>query len=99
MNEDDPAVSGGVVTCGGLVEMGESRTPRPEPAAEDHYERVRCFVVDPGVPTSAPWPRIQSRPLAGLLPGYVTLTRSASSLDDASTAREDEAASTLTLRP
>jgi hypothetical protein len=24
-----------------LVEMGESRTPRPEPFAGDHYERVR----------------------------------------------------------
>ena len=29
-----------------LVEMGESRTPRPEPFAGDHYERVRWFVVD-----------------------------------------------------
>ena len=29
-----------------LVEMGESRTPRPERSAEDHYERVRCFVVN-----------------------------------------------------
>ena len=26
--------------------MGESRTPRPKPVARDHYERVRCFVVD-----------------------------------------------------
>ncbi len=30
-----------------VVEMGESRTPRPERSAEDHYERVRCFVVIP----------------------------------------------------
>jgi len=29
-----------------VVEMGESRTPRPEPFAGDHYERVRWFVVD-----------------------------------------------------
>ena len=29
-----------------LVEMGESRTPRPEPFSGDHYERVRWFVVD-----------------------------------------------------
>jgi hypothetical protein len=29
-----------------LVEMGESRTPRPEPSAEDHYECVRWFIVD-----------------------------------------------------
>jgi len=28
---------------GGVVEMGESRTPRPEPFAWIHYERVRCF--------------------------------------------------------
>ena len=26
---------------GVMVEMGESRTPRPEPFAGDHYERVR----------------------------------------------------------
>jgi len=26
-----------------LVEMGESRTPRPEPFGRDHYERVRSF--------------------------------------------------------
>jgi hypothetical protein len=25
----------------GMVEMGESRTPRPETFAGDHYERVR----------------------------------------------------------
>ena len=31
---------------GWLVEMGESRTPRPGPFAGDHYERVRWFVVD-----------------------------------------------------
>jgi hypothetical protein len=30
-----------------VVEMGESRTPRPRPLTRDHYERVRCFVVDP----------------------------------------------------
>ena len=29
-----------------MVEMGESRTPRPEPFVGDHYERVRWFVVD-----------------------------------------------------
>lgn len=28
-----------------LVEMGESRTPRPEPSAGDHYERVQRFDV------------------------------------------------------
>jgi|GEM_PF-1158601 len=50
-------------------------------------------------PTSAPCGGLQSRPLSGLTPGYVTLTGSASSLIDASTAHEDEAASTLTLLP
>lgn len=34
-------------TSAELVEMGESRTPRPEPSAEDHYERSRWFIVDP----------------------------------------------------
>ena len=29
-----------------VVEMGESRTPRPEPFAGIHYECVRSFVVD-----------------------------------------------------
>jgi hypothetical protein len=37
--------------------------------------------------------------LAGFTPSYVALARSASSLYDASAAREDEAVSTLTLRP
>ena len=64
-----------------------------------YYERVRCFVVDPGG-----WHRhhpsgLQSRSLAGFAPGYATMTLSASPLDDASTARGEKAASTLTLRP
>ena len=50
-------------------------------------------------PASAPSRRAQSRPLAGFASSYVTLPRGASPLDDASTARGDEAASTLTLRP
>ena len=36
-----PSVRDGVEQGGVLVEMGESRTPRPEPSAEDHYERIR----------------------------------------------------------
>ena len=28
-----------------VVEMGESRTPRPEPITGTHYERSRWFVV------------------------------------------------------
>src|SRR3954452_5012198 len=50
--------------------------------------------------TSAPCRTIQSRvPRSGLTPDYVTLVRIAASLHDASTAREAEAASTLTLLP
>jgi hypothetical protein len=38
-----------------VVEMGESRTPRPEPFASSHYERVRSF-------SSTPGPRIGTLP-------------------------------------
>src|SRR6188474_3864578 len=49
---------------------------------------------------SAPCRTVQSRaPRSGLTPDYVTLVRIAASLDDASTTREAEAASTLTLLP
>jgi hypothetical protein len=49
---------------------------------------------------SAPSPGVQSRvPRSGLFPDYATLIRFAAPLHDASTAREAEAASTLTLRP
>jgi len=50
-------------------------------------------------PASAPCGELQSRPLSGFAPGYVTLPGSASPLNDASTAHGDEAASTLTLLP
>jgi len=31
-----------------VVEMGESRTPRPKPVTRTHYERVRCLIsTDP----------------------------------------------------
>jgi hypothetical protein len=47
---------------------------------------------------SAPCRTVQSRaPRSGLTPDYATLIRIAASLNDASTARETEAASTLTL--
>ena len=50
--------------------------------------------------TSAPCRAVQSRaPRSGLTPDYVTLIRIAASLDDASTTREAEVASTLTLLP
>ena len=49
---------------------------------------------------SAPCRTIQSRaPRSGLTPDYATLVRIASPLDDASTTREEEVASTLTLLP
>ena len=53
----------------------------------------------PGRP-SAGYRSVQSRvPRSGLTPDYATLIRIAASLSDASTAREAEAASTLTLPP
>ena len=49
---------------------------------------------------SAPCRTVQSRaPRSGLTPDYVTLVRIAASLHDASTTREAEVASTLTLLP
>ena len=50
--------------------------------------------------TSAPCRAVQSRvPRSGLTPDYATLIRIAASLSDASTTREAEVASTLTLPP
>lgn len=50
--------------------------------------------------TSAPCRAVQSRaPRSGLTPDYATLVRIAASLHDASTTREAEVASTLTLLP
>jgi hypothetical protein len=50
--------------------------------------------------TSAPCRTVQSRvPRSGLSPDYATLIRIAASLSDASTTRETEVASTLTLLP
>jgi len=46
---DEPRVSRRPRPASGgkeVVEMGESRTPRPEPLTGNHYERVRWFVVD-----------------------------------------------------
>ena len=50
--------------------------------------------------TSAPCRAVQSRvPRSGLTPDYASLIRIAAPLDDASTTREAEVASTLTLLP
>ena len=83
-----------------LVEMGESRTPRPEPFAGIQLRAYPMICRRPPGRASALCPAVQSRaPRSGLSPDYVTLVRTASSLDDASTTHEEEAASTLTLPP
>jgi hypothetical protein len=85
--------------CRDLVEMGESRTPRPEPSAEDQLRACpMIYRRAAGLPSAASR-SFQSRPLAGFTPDYVTLIQSASPLNDASTAHGEEAASTLTLPP
>jgi hypothetical protein len=82
------------------VEMGESRTPRPEPFVRDQLRACPMICRQPPGLPSAGSLTVQSRALrSGLLPDYATLVEAASSLDDASTAREEEAASTLTLPP
>jgi hypothetical protein len=55
-----------------LVEMGESRTPRPEPFAWNHYERVRWFSSTGGRPSAGFRPVHSRVPRSGLAPGYVT---------------------------
>jgi len=82
-----------------LVEMGESRTPRPEPSAEDQLRACPMVCRQPiRLPSAASRP-VQSRPLSGFASDYATLLGGASPLNDASTAHGDEAASTLTLPP
>src|SRR6266542_1817630 len=79
--------------------MGESRTPRPEPFVRDQLRACPMVCRRPGGRSSATCRPVQSRPFAGFAPNYATLLRSASSLHDASTTREEEVASTLTLPP
>ena len=93
-----PPVAGGGAN-NEVVEMGESRTPRPEPSAEDRLRACPMICRHPVEPASAPSPQDQSRPLSGFVLDYATLIRDASPLDDASTARGEGAASTLTLLP
>src|ERR1700730_3669788 len=83
----------------GVVEMGESRTPRPEPFTRDVLRACPMFCRRPGGRPSAAFRPVQSRSLAGFAPDYATLLRSASPLNDASTTHGDEVASTLTLLP
>src|SRR5436309_12393607 len=78
--------------------MGESRTPRPEPFTRDQLRACPMICRQPPELPSAGSLTVQLRvPRSGLIPGYAALVGAASSLHDASTAREDEAASTLTL--
>ena len=78
---------------------GESNSP----SRTLHREPLRaCPMVcrRPSERTSAPCRTVQSRvPRSGLSPDYATLIRIAASLSDASTTRETEVASTLTLLP
>jgi hypothetical protein len=82
------------------VEMGEGRTPRPEPSAGDLLRACPMLCRRPDGRPSAVCRPVQSRaPGSGLVSGYATLTGAASPLHDASTAHGEEAASTLTLPP
>ena len=84
----------------GVVEMGESRTPRPEPFTGDQLRACPMVCRRPPERTSAPCRTVQSRvPRSGLTPDYASLIRIAAPLSDASTTREAEVASTLTLLP
>ena len=51
-----------------MVEMGESRTPRPETFSGDHYERVLWFVVDPSAGHRQPADRSSHVPFRALIP-------------------------------
>src|SRR3989442_7872364 len=83
-----------------MVEMGESRTPRPEPFIRDQLRACPMICRRPGGRSSATCRPVQSRaPKSGFAPDYATLLRGASPLNDASTTRGDEVASTLTLPP
>src|SRR5215210_7583426 len=78
--------------------MGESRTPRPEPFGGDQLRACPMLCRQPVGPPSAGFRPVQSRaPRSGLSPDYATLIRCAAPLNDASTTRGTEVASTLTL--
>ena len=78
---------------------GESNSPS-RTLRRDPLRACPMIYRRPPERTSAPCRAVQSRsPRSGLTPDYVTLVRIAASLHDASTTREAEAASTLTLLP
>src|SRR4029077_1582122 len=71
---------------------------RPKPFARDQLRACPMVCRQPAGLPSAGSLTVQSRaPRSGLASDYATVIGVASSLNDASTAREDEAASTLTL--
>ena len=89
------AAQGEVIGGDGGESNSPSRTLRRRPLRA-------CPMVcrRPSGRASAPCRTVQSRaPRSGLTPDYATLIRIAASLHDASTTREAEAASTLTLLP
>src|SRR5262249_3356964 len=82
-----------------VVEMGESRTPRPEPSAGNQLRACPVICRQVIRPPPAAFRSPQSRPLSGFAFDYATLLGGASPLNDASTTRGEGAASTLTLPP
>ncbi len=77
---------------------GESNSPS-RAFSRGPLRAYPMFYRHPPQPASAPFAKDQSRPLSGFASDYVTLLRSASPLNDASTVHGDETASTLTLLP
>lgn len=71
-----------------MVEMGESRTPRPEPAVRDQLRACpvvcRRSIGRPPAACRSIQPRV---PKLGLAPAYAALSRAAVPLHDASTTR------------
>ena len=78
----------------GRVELPvQNPSPGPTTSVSDDFRQPV------GRPSAGCRPAQSRVPRSGLTPDYVTLVRAAPSLSDASTAREGEAASTLTLPP
>src|ERR1700704_1542868 len=69
-----------------LVEMGESRTPRPEPFGRDQLRACPMICRRTVGRPSAGYRTLQSRPLSGFALDYATLLQRASPPKDASTA-------------
>jgi hypothetical protein len=91
------------VTCSDRGRIGGDGGESNSPSRTLHRKPLRaCPMVcrQPPGRASAPCRTVQSRvPRSGLNSDYATLIRTASPLNDASTTREEEVASTLTLLP